>query len=160
MSTPPVPNTNENTIRAGNLPVRQTATHIFFGYQGPDLEHYMMYCKALLFGDGVVAKKILAAKTPGEAKTLGRQAGSFDQKKWDGACDGVVERGNFLKFSQNPELKDILLGTGTKIIVEASPSDRIWGVGFDAENAEGREEEWGANKLGKALMRVRSTLQG
>lgn len=102
MSIAPVPNMDENTIRAGNLPVKRTATHIyFFGYEGPDpevcfqqwypspftdqnlagspgfptSEHYMMYCKALLFGDAVVAKQILAAKTPGEAKTLGRQAG-------------------------------------------------------------------------------------
>lgn len=102
MTTVEVPNMDENTIRAGNLPVKRTPTHIFFfGYEGPDpevcfqqwylspftdknlagspsfptSEHYMMYCKALLFGDGVVAKKILAAKTPGEAKTLGREAG-------------------------------------------------------------------------------------
>jgi len=56
-------------------------------------------------------------------------------------------------------LKEILLGTGSKVIVEASPSDRIWGIGFDAEYAEGREEEWGANKLGEALMRVRKKLK-
>jgi ribA/ribD-fused uncharacterized protein len=92
---------DEATIRASNLPVMRTATHIyFFGYEGPDpevcfqqwygspfvdeelpgspsfptSEHYMMYRKALLFGDQVVAEKILAAETPGEAKTLGRQA--------------------------------------------------------------------------------------
>lgn len=83
----------------------------------------------------------------------------FDQTKWDSLCDDIVERGNFLKFSQNHELRDILLGTGNKIIVEASPSDKIWGVGFDSEHAEGRESEWGANKLGVTLMKVRSTLQ-
>lgn len=83
----------------------------------------------------------------------------FDQQRWNSSCDGIVERGNFLKFSQNPDLKNVLLATGDKIIVEASPSDRIWGIGFDAEHAEGRESEWGANKLGEALMRVRKTLQ-
>jgi len=97
-----VPNMDENTIRAGELPVKRTSTHIFFfGYKGPDpevcfqqwfpslfvdteleespgfptSEHYMMYCKAILFNDEVIAKQILAARTPGEAKTLGRQAG-------------------------------------------------------------------------------------
>lgn len=82
----------------------------------------------------------------------------FDQAKWDKSSDAIVEQGNYLKFSQNPHLKAILLATGSKIIVEASPSDRIWGVGFDAENAEGRESEWGMNKLGEALMRVRRRL--
>ncbi|KAL2065719.1 hypothetical protein VTL71DRAFT_3389 [Oculimacula yallundae] len=122
-------------------------------------EHYMMYCKAMLFGDEITAKKILEAEGPGEAKALGRVAGPFDQQKWDSSCDAIVEQGNFLKFSQNPALRDILLSTGDKVIVEASPSDRIWGVGFDAEHAEGREEEWGQNKLGEALMRVRRRLR-
>jgi ribA/ribD-fused uncharacterized protein len=93
---------DEATIRAATLPVKHTATHIyFFGYEGPDpevcfqqwypstfvdndlagspsfptSEHYMMYRKALLFGDQAVAEKILASETPDEAKTLGRQAG-------------------------------------------------------------------------------------
>jgi ribA/ribD-fused uncharacterized protein len=63
-----------------------------------------------------------------------------------------------LKFSQNAKLKAVLLGTEDKLIVEASPSDRIWGIGFDAEHAGGKENEWGANKLGEALMRVRKEL--
>ena len=79
---------------------------------------------------------------------------------WDGACDEIVEQGNYLKFSQNPKLRDILLSTGGKVIVEASPSDSIWGLGFDAEHAEANEHKWGANKLGKALMRVRDRLSG
>ena len=105
MAPPSVPNMDEATIRAATLPVKRTATHIyFFGYEGtdpevcfqqwypsnfedkdlagsprfPTSEHYMMYRKALLFGDKAVAEKILAAETPGEAKTLGRQAGYVD----------------------------------------------------------------------------------
>jgi ribA/ribD-fused uncharacterized protein len=56
-------------------------------------------------------------------------------------------------------LKEILLNTGSKVIVEASPSDSIWGIGFDAEHTEGNEDRWCANKLGKALMRVRESLR-
>lgn len=82
----------------------------------------------------------------------------FNQAKWDTSCDDIVEKGNYLKFSQNENLKKILLNTGDKVIVEASPSDRIWGIGFDAENAEGNESDWGKNKLGEALMRVRKQL--
>jgi ribA/ribD-fused uncharacterized protein len=62
----------------------------------------------------------------------------FDQAKWDSFCDAVIEQGNYLKFSENPKLKKILLDTGNKFIVEASPSDRIWGIGFDAEHAVGK----------------------
>lgn len=97
---------------------------------------------------------------------------------WDAGCDAVVERGNWLKFGQNERLTRILLATGDKQLVEASPNDRIvciddlaefrpllieaylqWGVGFDANNAEGHESEWGQNKLGEALMRVRQRIR-
>ena len=83
----------------------------------------------------------------------------FNQSKWDSSCDEIVKRGNYLKFSQNLKLKGVLLSTGSKVIVEASPSDRIWGIGFDTEHAEGKEGQWGANKLGEALMRVRNKLR-
>jgi ribA/ribD-fused uncharacterized protein len=88
------------------------------------------------------------------------KTGPFNQSKWDSSGDEIVGRGNYLKFSQNSKLKGIPLSTCTKIIVETSPSDRIWGVGFDAEHAEGNEEQWGANKLGEALMRFRNRLEG
>ena len=71
----------------------------------------------------------------------------------------VVERGNLLKFTQNEHLKKILLGTGERILVEASPTDRIWGIGFNSKDAPGNKDKWGENKLGKALMRVREQLR-
>ena len=43
--------------------------------------------------------------------------------------------------------------------MEASPDDKIWGIGFNSEDAEGREAEWGNDGLGKALMRVRERLR-
>lgn len=123
-------------------------------------EQYMMYFKALLMGDDTIAEKILASEGPGEAKALGRQVSNFDQGVWDANCDGVVERANLLKFSQDERLKGILLGTGDREIVETSPNDKVWGIGFDSEHAQGNEERWGENKLGKALMRVREHLKG
>ncbi len=71
----------------------------------------------------------------------------------------VVERGNLLKFTQNEKLKKVLLDTGERVLVETSPNDRIWGVGFNTEQAPGNEDRWGENKLGKALMRVREQLK-
>ena len=88
------------------------------------------------------------------------QVRNFDREGWDKNCDVVVERGNLLKFTQHEDLKKVLLGTEDRILVEASPTDRIWGIGFDAEQALGHEDKWGENKLGKALMRVREQLRG
>lgn len=118
----------------------------------------MMYWKALLMGDDAIAEKILATSGPAEAKALGREVSNFDQQVWDGNCDGVVERGNLLKFQQDQRLKDILLGTGKRFIVETSPNDRVWGIGFNTEDALKNESEWGENKFGKALMKVREQL--
>ncbi|KAK5102691.1 hypothetical protein LTS08_003491 [Lithohypha guttulata] len=123
-------------------------------------EQYMMYHKALLMGDAEIADQTLEAETPAEAKTLGRKVRNFKQQIWDENCDRVVEEGQFLKFDQNEEMKKVLLGTGTKEIVETSPNDRLWGVGFNTEEAEANVKDWGENKLGKALMRARKRLGG
>jgi len=125
----------------------------------PTAEHYMMYFKAILMNDEETAARILACGTPAEAKTFGRQVKNFNQKVWDEKCDEVVQRGSWLKFSQNEECKEALLGTGDRILIEASPNDRIWGIGFDCEHALGNESEWGENKLGKALMLARDRLR-
>ena len=67
--------------------------------------------------------------------------------------------GNVLKFQQNPELKQKLLDTGDKEFVEASPKDKIWGIGLGEkrarETAEHRRTRWGLNLLGKVLGQVR-----
>lgn len=121
----------------------------------------MMYHKALLMEDDEIANQILALENahPSRAKALGRQVRSFDVKIWQQHADRVVTEANYYKFSQDEELKAVLLGTGDRVLVEASPEDRIWGIGFDAEHAEGREDEWGENRLGKALMEVRRRLR-
>ncbi|KAI9879883.1 MAG: hypothetical protein M1823_006790, partial [Watsoniomyces obsoletus] len=134
----------------------------------PTAEHYMMYSKALLMDDTETAEKILRCEHPSAAKKLGREVQNFDQKLWDQLCDSVVRQGNLRKFGdeRNRDLREVLVGTGEKVIVEASPDDRIWGIGFDAETAakmvegEGREGEsdWGKNKLGEALVWVREKL--
>lgn len=122
-------------------------------------EQYMMYQKAVLMGDDEIATKILQEAHPSAAKKLGREVRNFDLDKWTANADQIVEDANYFKFSQNEELKAILLGTGDREIVEASPDDKIWGIGFNSEDAEGREGEWGNNGLGKALMRVRERLR-
>lgn len=74
-------------------------------------------------------------------------------------CDKIVEEGSYQKFKQNEKLGKILLGTGDKQLVETSPNDRLWGVGFNSDEAEGNEDQWGENRLGKALERARERLR-
>ncbi|WP_251081347.1 NADAR family protein [Frankia sp. Mgl5] len=123
-------------------------------------EHFMMEQKARLFGDEAAAEQILAATSPGEAKVLGRQVRGFDEEVWASSRHGIVVRGNTAKFAQHPALREFLLGTGVRTLVEASPVDRIWGIGVAADDQRaGRPSAWpGLNLLGFALMEVRALL--
>lgn len=120
-------------------------------------EHWMMYQKAKLFGDDPIAERIIKAKSPGEAKKLGRQVSNFDPAVWDKARFNIVVEGNEHKFGQHPEYKAFLMNTKKRVLVEASPVDRIWGIGMTGqnENAENPLMWRGENLLGFALMKVR-----
>jgi ribA/ribD-fused uncharacterized protein len=131
------------------------------GVRYPTAEHFMMAEKAQLFGDNNVRALILKAGSPKEAKQLGRQVRDFDEQVWVEARFRFVVAGNVAKFSQNPELGNYLLGTRDRVLVEASPSDRIWGIGLAADSAQAMNpEQWlGLNLLGFALMEVRQRLR-
>lgn len=124
-------------------------------------EQYMMAEKARLFGDDEILRQILAARSPREHKALGRKVRGFDSARWDAACREVVYRGNLAKFSQDEELRALLLATGDRTLVEASPTDKIWGIGLAADDPRALEPaSWrGQNLLGQALMRVRAALR-
>ncbi len=126
----------------------------------PTAEHWMMAGKALLFEDQEIYEKILKAKHPHEAKKLGRQVRHFNQQQWEAHRYEIVLQGNQHKFGQNDELKAYLLNTGNSIIVEASPVDKIWGIGLTGDNPKAPYmEQWeGMNLLGFALMEVRDKL--
>lgn len=123
-------------------------------------EHFMMAEKARLFQDDDMEREILASRHPGEAKKLGRKVRAFDAETWNRERFEIVVRGNLGKFGQHEELREFLLGTGDRVLVEASPRDRIWGIGLSAKNADAeRPENWrGLNLLGFALMEVRHRL--
>lgn len=124
-------------------------------------EHYMMAGKARVFGDQENLERIISKVSPKDVKDLGRQVRNFDAKVWDEAKYNIVKQGNFLKFSQNEQLKHFLLQTGNKVLVEASPRDVIWGIGLGAENPKSQHPDtWrGRNLLGFALMEVRDQLK-
>jgi ribA/ribD-fused uncharacterized protein len=124
-------------------------------------EHWMMAQKALLFGDDNSLQKIIAAKTPGEAKALGRTVEGFNDDEWNLHRYEIVKQGNLYKFKQHKALVDYLLKTGNKVIVEASPVDPVWGIGLSQDSAHANNpHSWrGLNLLGFALMEVRDILK-
>ncbi|MEJ2694440.1 MAG: NADAR family protein [Candidatus Thiodiazotropha sp.] len=123
-------------------------------------EHYMMAEKARLFDDVDAQRRILQAASPGAAKALGRGIRNFDEAVWEAARFDIVVRGNIEKFGQNEVMHDYLLTTGEKVLVEASPVDRIWGIGLasDDPRAEDPAQWQGENLLGFALMQTRKIL--
>lgn len=127
----------------------------------PTAEHYMMAAKARLFNDLDKLNEILVSPTPAEAKQRGREVKNFNEAMWKQHCFEYVVQGNSGKFSQNPDLRAFLLSTGDQVLVEASPRDRIWGIGMGANNVDAHHpERWrGQNLLGFALMQVRAQLQ-
>lgn len=126
----------------------------------PTAEHYMMAQKAKLFGDNDIFQQIIQSKHPKQAKDLGRQVAHFDEKIWNEQRFQIVIDGNLEKFNQNPALKAYLFSTGKRILVEASPIDKIWGIGM-AKSDDGIDNplNWqGLNLLEFALMTVRDIL--
>jgi ribA/ribD-fused uncharacterized protein len=123
-------------------------------------EHYMMAEKARLFSDDAIRAQILAARTPAEAKTLGRKVAGFNDERWARERFAIVVAANAAKFDQHVALREFLVRTGDRVLVEASPVDAVWGIGLasDHEDAE-RPESWrGLNLLGFALMEVRERI--
>ena len=131
------------------------------GLRYPTAEHFMMAGKARLFGDLDCASRILLADSPGAVKQLGREVSGFDEAHWQAHRFDIVVQGNLAKFGQNAALGDFLCGTGHQVLVEASPVDRIWGIGLAADSPDAAHPaRWqGENLLGFALMAVRQRLQ-
>lgn len=130
------------------------------GVEYASAEHWMMAAKARLFGDEEALARILAARTPAEAKNLGRLLLGFDEALWAARRFELVVAGNMAKFGQDPALRDFLTGTANRVLVEASPRDRIWGIGLGAANERATDPaRWpGLNLLGFALMETRDQL--
>lgn len=124
-------------------------------------EQFMMAEKARVFGDADAERAILSATSPAEHKALGRKVRGFDGDVWNTVCRGVVYRGNLAKYEQNRDLRERLMATGSRTIVEASPTDRIWGIGLAQDDPRALDSaQWrGTNWLGVALMQVRDELR-
>ncbi|MET9774930.1 NADAR family protein [Streptomyces sp. NPDC006367] len=145
------------------------------GVEYATAEHWMMAGKARLFEDAEAERRVLAAGHPAEAKKAGRLVRGFDEAVWERERFGIVVEGSVHKFASDPALREFLLNTGERsetgvppaggwgrILVEASPVDRVWGIGLAADDEAATDpERWrGANLLGFALMTARERLRG
>ncbi|MBZ9643067.1 NADAR family protein [Streptomyces sp. PSKA30] len=124
-------------------------------------EHWMMAAKARLFEDAEAERRVLAAAHPAQAKKAGRLVRGFDESIWERERFGIVVEGSVHKFGAHADLREYLFNTGARVLVEASPVDRIWGIGLAADDeAASDPERWrGPNLLGFALMEARERLR-
>lgn len=130
------------------------------GHRFATAEHYMMWRKAVLFDDQARAQEILQSRSPAHAKAVGRLVEGFDHEVWLAHREQIVLDGSMAKFGCNPELNAYLQKTGRRVLVEASPVDKIWGIGFAEDHPFAKQPaKWrGLNLLGFALMEARAKL--
>ncbi|MER6566545.1 NADAR family protein [Streptomyces sp. NPDC001093] len=131
------------------------------GVEYATAEHWMMAGKARLFGDAEAERRVLASGHPSQAKKAGRLVRGFDEAIWERERFRIVVEGSVHKFAADGALRDFLLDTGDRVLVEASPVDRVWGIGLaaDDEGASDPERWKGPNLLGFALMEARERLR-
>lgn len=131
----------------------------FYGAQFSCAEQFMMCYKAMLFGDEKMATNIMMTKEPREQKDYGCQVQGFDYIIWELVCRKIVVTGNYFKFTQSEKCREALLATGDTLLVEASPYDRVWGIGYEEADALDHIGNWGSNYLGKCLVEVRTMIR-
>jgi len=123
-------------------------------------EQYMMAGKARLFQDSYALGNILRSRNARDIKNFGREVKGFVSRVWEDHCQEIAYEANLAKFQQNAECGEQLLATEQREIVEAAPNDRVWGIGMvTAKALVTPRDKWGANMLGKILMRVREQLR-
>lgn len=130
------------------------------GIHFPTSEHYMMYEKAMLMGDDITANDIVHATDPKIVKALGREVNPWNETLWINNRCRIMFEACMAKFRAHPDIRASLIATGNTILVEASPLDKIWGIGMGANNPDAKVPiKWrGLNLLGRVLMKVRQDL--
>ena len=124
-------------------------------------EQYMMAKKALLFKDKEQLQKIMNSDHPRDQKYYGRQVKDFDTEKWDLVYKKYIYEANYAKFTQNKAMLDELISYGDREIVEATPTDKIWGIGLAVDDPKIHDKSnWqGTNWLGEVIMRVKTDIE-
>lgn len=123
-------------------------------------EQFMMFGKTVFFEDFITASKVMKSNSPKEQKALGRETAGFNVDKWVNVARDIVYVGNYCKFTQDNNLNETLMATKGLTLVEASPYDKIWGIGLaeDDKRAQQRSTWQGKNWLGETITKVREDL--
>ena len=120
-------------------------------------EQFYLSQKAKFFGDNFTARKIMNEENPTQQKQLAKKIENVDQVKWSAVCDRIMKDGLRAKFRQNVKLKEFLILTGKKTIIECNPNDKYWGVGMALKNKNiWTKKEFAGNRLGQLLMEIRN----
>jgi ribA/ribD-fused uncharacterized protein len=125
------------------------------------IEQFMMYCKAMLFNDVVIAAEVLKAVEPQKQKMLGRRVRGYDDSVWLAKRESYILTGMIEKYRQNPIELEYLMETGDTILAEASERDTTYGIGLNEDDPRcGNPYEWlGANLCGDLTMKARAHLR-
>jgi len=121
-------------------------------------EQFQMVMKARLFGDHDAADRIMRARrNPKLQKAIGREVRNFDERVWVAERRGIVLKASIAKFSQHDDLHEVIMATQGTTLVEASPYDRIYGIGLSESDPRARSRDtWqGLNLLGDILTETR-----
>ena len=124
------------------------------------VEQYLMYAKAILFGDETNANYVMQANDPVEHKRLGSKINHFNKQIWKKKRLNVTDTVLHAKFTQNPRLRQMLWDTGNKLIIEANPTTNFWSCGLTlCDHKVWEPKSWkGKNALGELMMKVRNDL--
>lgn len=123
-------------------------------------EQYFQHKKAMFFEDHKTAGKIMKTQSPAQQKKLGRRVKGYDELRWMQVRKQTMESGCMAKFTQNQPEKEKLLATGDSLMVECSPTDKIWGIGLGLKDHRAKNpKNWvGQNLMGKVLENVRELI--
>jgi hypothetical protein len=123
-------------------------------------EQLFQYKKCVYFDDRTSAELILASTEPSKQKYLAKNIHRFDEEKLNKVASEAMHGVLLHKYRQNSDLRNFLLATGDKTIIEASAHDKLWGSGLSLSNKYCLEhdKQSGDNLMGQLLMSVREQL--
>lgn len=118
-------------------------------YEWASVEHYFQASKFFNLNN-CVFNEIRLSSSPREAKEIARINKANRREDWSLVKEDIMYKAIFAKFTQHPELRDLLISTGASEIIEDSKSDYYWGIGDGS----------GRNRMGKLIKKLRDYFNG